>query len=107
MKRSEIKTGILLREEYDKVHILFDGRVIVKQRKFIVSIRQPSVAQEYVGCFFAKFGDTWQNLNGAEEGWLTLGTVNGGDAEAKPSASKLNPCWTFDDYQQNVVDRFF
>lgn len=105
-QRREINTGILLREEYNKVHILFDGYVIVKQRKFIVSIRQPRVAQEYVGCFFAKFGDTWQNFNGAEEGWLTLGTVNGGDAEAKPSTSKLNPCWTFDDYQQNVVDRF-
>jgi len=105
-QRREINTGILLREEHNKVHILFDGRVIVKQRNFIVSIRQPRVIQEYVGCFFAKFGDTWQNLNAAEEGWLSLGMVSGGDDEAKPSMVKLNPCWTFDDYQQNVVDRF-
>ena len=98
MEKSEIKTGILLREEYDKVHILSDGQVMVKQRKFIVSIRQPRVAQEYVGCFFAKFGDRWQNLNAVEEGWWSLGP--------KPSMPYLNPCWTFDDYQQNVVDRF-
>jgi len=106
MEKSEINTGILLREEYDKVYILSGGQVIVKQRKFIVSIRQPRVAQEYVGCFFAKFGDVWQNLNAAKEGWWSLGAVNGGDDVAKPSMPKLNPCWTFDDYQQNVVDRF-
>ena len=105
-QRREINTGILLREEYNKVHILFDGRVIVKQRNLIVSIRQPRVTQEYVGCFFVKFGDIWKNLNGAKEGWFDLGAVNGGDAEAKPSMPQLNPCWTFDDYQQNVVDRF-
>lgn len=105
-QHSEIKTGVLLREEYDKVHILYEGRVIVKDRNLVISIRQPRVSQEYVGCFFAKFGDTWQNLNAAEEGWLSLGSVSGGDDESKPSVAKLNPCWTFDDYQQNVIDRF-
>lgn len=80
------------------IEVMYDGTVTQVARRRVVSIRQPRIAQEYVGCLFSSFSDTWKNHDAVREGWL--------DMSSTQKQTRADPCWTFGDYQQNVVDRF-
>jgi len=80
------------------IEVMYDGAVAQVARHRVVSIRQPRVVQEYVGCLFSSFSDTWKNHAAVREGWLDLSSTQ--------KQTRADPCWTFGDYQQNVVDRF-
>jgi len=79
------------------IDILYGGNVRKIERKDVISMHQPRVEQEYVGCLINSRSSSWLNNEAMREGWFTLSNTQ--------KQTHLDPCWTFDDYQQNVVDR--